>query len=158
MIGTFMGLAGFVLNYIKAARLRIWAKLFYGITCAIGYPVAAQLTGYSEFKYVGMLFFGYFSYRVWGEDKPSALLTSFWFYIQPFLFATVGATILFSQLNPHYLGFAVIIIICGLIPRIMVAYLATADPKFTKKERVFMASTWIPKATIQAAQCLVFLQ
>ena len=45
----------------------------------------------NEAKYIGALFFGYTSFRVWGDDKPAKEVAWFWFFIQPFLFGTVGA-------------------------------------------------------------------
>jgi len=35
----------------------------------------------NEAKYIGALFFGYTSFRVWGDDKPTKEITWFWFFI-----------------------------------------------------------------------------
>lgn len=39
----------------------------------------------------------------------------------------------------------------GLIIRWIATYLATLNQGFEKKERLFIAFGWIPKATVQAA-------
>jgi len=43
------------------------------------------------------------------------------------------------------------VIFIGLIFRWIATYFATAEKKYTTKERMFMAFSWMPKATVQAA-------
>lgn len=50
------------------------------------------------------------------------------------------------------LGFSFIVIFIGVGTRWLVAYLVCGiEGKFNRKERILMASAWIPKATVQAA-------
>jgi NhaP-type Na+/H+ or K+/H+ antiporter len=45
-------------------------------------------------------------------------------------------------------GKAVIIILVALIFRCAGVFLITVDKKFTYKERLFLAMSWVPKATV----------
>lgn len=74
----------------------MYSKLIYCITAAILCVVGEEYAGTSDTKYLGALAFGYVSYRVWGDEKPSKHLYWFWFIIQPCLFGTVGGSLLFS--------------------------------------------------------------
>lgn len=76
----------------------------------------------------------------------------FWQFCQPFLFGTVGASIKFDDMDGSLLGKAFLVIFAGVMTRWGVAYLVCGfEGKFTRKERILMASAWIPKATVQAA-------
>jgi hypothetical protein len=65
------------------------------------------------------------------------------------LFGTVGASIKFSDMDGSLLGQAFLVIFAGVGTRWLVCYLVCGlEGKFTKSERVLMASAWIPKATV----------
>lgn len=84
--------------------------------------------------------------------KPEHLLSAFWIFCQPFLFGTVGASIKFDDMDGSLLGKSFIVIFAGVATRWSMAYFVCGlEGKFTRGERVLMASAWIPKATVQAA-------
>ena len=86
------------------------------------------------------------------DRKPEGQLAMFWLFCQPFLFGTVGASIKFSDMDGGMLGEALVVILCGVGTRWLMAFLVCGlEGKFTINERVLMASAWIPKATVQAA-------
>ena len=72
-------------------------------------------------------------------------------FLQPALFGTVGAAVLFSKLEPGMLGYGIVVIIIGVSARWIATFLVAFEKKFNNKERAFMAFAWIPKATVQAA-------
>jgi len=76
-----MGLAGVVLNYVKNYDLRMWLKFLYCAAFAIACVVGATFSTFTEAKYIGALFFGYTSQRVWKTDKPTKLLATYWMFI-----------------------------------------------------------------------------
>ena len=79
-------------------------------------------------------------------------MAKFWLFCQPFLFGTVGASIKFSDMDGSLLGKSFLTIFVGVGTRWATAYLVCGfEGKFTRGERVLMASAWIPKATVQAA-------
>jgi len=60
----------------------------------------------------------------------------------------VGATLVLSKLKNFYLGYGAICILVGLTVRIFVVVLVTLVNEYTNKERIFMACSWVPKATV----------
>lgn len=54
----------------EAPRAKIWIKFLICISLAIGLPFACHYTRFDESKYIGIIFFGYFAYTVWGMEKP----------------------------------------------------------------------------------------
>ena len=66
----------------------------------------------------------------------------------PFLFGTVGASVLFKEIEGDVLFKALAIIFIGLLFRWIVSVIVTRDPKLTNKESLFLAFAWIPKATV----------
>lgn len=74
--------------------------LFVGIAM----PLFCDYVGWPETKFVAVIFFGYMCYRKWGENKPEHELAVFWMFCQPFLFGTVGAAVLFSNIEPSMVG------------------------------------------------------
>lgn len=64
----------------------------------------------------------------------------------------MGASIKFSDMDGSLLGKSLLVILAGVGTRWGVAYLVCGlEGKFTRGERILMASAWIPKATVQAA-------
>lgn len=72
-------------------------------------------------------------------------------FCQPFLFGTVGAAVQFKDIDVSSLGPGIGVIFIGLTCRWIGAFLAMMEPKYTVKEKAFVAFGWIPKATVQAA-------
>ena len=71
---------------------------------------------------------------------------------QPLLFGSIGATIFIPDIiSGGYIGKAIAIICIGVAVRTPMAALSTVGRDFELKERTFIALSWIPKATVQAA-------
>lgn len=133
-------------------RFKTWVKFVLMLSLAVSLPYLCHYTRFEESKYIGIIFFGYFSYCVWGEEKPDKELANFWILCQPFLFSSVGASILIDSINVDILQRAIIILCAGLFARWIGTFMVTGgDQGFTCKERAFFAFAWIPKATVQAA-------
>ena len=126
-------------------------KLIAVLIVAIATPIVAEVTTFKESKFVGIIFFGYMCFRMWGEDKPEEELGKIWMFCQPLLFGTVGAAVQFKDIDPTTLGPGILVIFIGLTCRWIGAFLAMMEPKYTVKEKAFVAFGWIPKATVQAA-------
>ena len=152
-VGIFMALLGVVFNKLPQTTLTMHLKMWYCIACAIGFVIAGEKSTFTNAKYIAGLSFGYTSYRVWGEVKPTKEIGWFWWLIQPIFFGSVGAALVFKQIRNSDIGYGFVCIICGLIIRLLVVSIISAFPrgKYTVKERAFMAFSWLPKATVQAA-------
>lgn len=111
-----------------------------------------------------MVTFGYACNLVWIEHDPTKipkndshgshfrlpidLLTYLWNFGTPFLFGTVGATVIKDDMKAGVIGWAFLIILIGLCTRVGVSILVTQTPKLTTKEALFLAFAWIPKTTV----------
>jgi hypothetical protein len=80
-IGIVFGLFSKVFNLITHPTARIWSKFLYCCVCAIAVVIGDTVSGWSNAKFVGTLFFGYTCQLMWKEDKPVKLLGSYWYYI-----------------------------------------------------------------------------
>lgn len=69
------------------------------------------------------------------------------------LFGLVGASVSLDEVadNAIVLAYGCIILSIGLIFRLPSAYLSCLRTNLTNKEKMFVAISWIPKATVQAA-------
>lgn len=97
VVGFIVGLAlGWVLKFVDKmpqGSCRMMVKLIATLIVAVATPIVAEVSTFKESKFVGIIFFGYACYRVWGEDKPEVELGKIWMFCQPFLFGTVGAAV-----------------------------------------------------------------
>ena len=71
----------------------MWAKAFYCTILGVGFVLAGDMSTFTNSKFIACLSFGYTCFRFWGADKPSKELGTIFWYIQPFLFGTVGAAL-----------------------------------------------------------------
>ena len=49
----------------------------------------------------------------------------------------------------HFTGRGMAVIVVGMIPRLAVVYLMVSRNNFSRKEKLFLVLSWIPKATVQ---------
>lgn len=96
IVGIIMGLTAWFFKFIHHWKSCIYLKAAYAMIIAIGFIIASELSTFKNGKYIACLTFGYVCFRFWGEDKPAKEIASAWFFIQPFLFGTIGAALLFS--------------------------------------------------------------
>lgn len=94
-VGLSLGFAFIVFQYIKDKKCRTVVKVIFLLIVAVGMPLAcnSKTLAIPEAKFVGIIFFGYGCFRVWGEDKPEGELATVWMFCQPVLFGTVGAAV-----------------------------------------------------------------
>jgi len=154
VVGLAVGLAvGYMMKcFVGCPSDRtIWPKFFLTLAMAIAVPVVCEMTGFIESKFICIIFFGYMCFRVWGDDKPEHELAVLWMFVQPLLFGSVGAAVLFEKLEPSLMLQSLACIVVGVTARWLATFLATCEKKYNNKERAFMAFAWIPKATVQAA-------
>ncbi|TKR94104.1 hypothetical protein L596_008435 [Steinernema carpocapsae] len=95
-----------------------------------------------------------------GETKTieeNALARMWNFCLQPLLFTLIGYQLDFSLLGRELLLSGSLVLTFGLSARIAVAYFAALGSGLNKKERLYVAFSWLPKATVQAALAPVVL-
>ena len=74
---------------------------------------------------------------------------------EPLLFGSIGFSLQFDLISNDILFKSIALVLLGVFCRMMVAYIVTHGSKFTRKERLFIAVAWLPKATVQAALCFI---
>jgi NhaP-type Na+/H+ or K+/H+ antiporter len=151
LLWTFMGIIVGVLLGLSLKCITIWpanAKAVVMVSISSITPIICSYYNVPQAKFVGIIFFGYGCFKVWGLDKPGTELAEIWKWIQPFLFGSIGATILFSKVNPEQIWLSVEVILICLVVRFIAAYLSTSCFPLKRKERAFMAFSWMPKATV----------
>merc|ERR1712135_152750 len=95
------------------------------------------------------------SVRCWGPDvskKVSSTFTEVWNHLaQPLLFGLVGTQVQVNQMKEKELLTALAILAVSLTWRLCVTFIAVSGAGLRKKERLFVAVGWLPKATVQAS-------
>ena len=57
-----------------------WPKFFLTLFFAILAPIASDLAGFPESKFIFIIFYGFMCFRYWKEDKPEHELAIFWLF------------------------------------------------------------------------------
>lgn len=116
---------------------------------------------------LGALFTGLVGSNLWekGIPKPVSAGPSFvyspqcerwmsliWRWVmEPILFVTVGSTLDFNTLSSGTIPKSVLIVLTGGVLRMIVTYFSMSGFGYSRKEKLFYAIAWTPKATVQAA-------
>jgi len=156
--GAFLGSLMICFNSKKMKQFseitQMRVKFLVMILMAIFMPILCVITEFQESKFILIITFGYFCNQVWGEDgRPKSQLAFLWTFCQPFVFATVGAAIKFSDIDWGSFRKNIIVVLAGLVIRWLATFasVSISDKKFLFKEKAFFGFAWIPKATVQAA-------
>ncbi|KAM7538941.1 hypothetical protein Aperf_G00000057574 [Anoplocephala perfoliata] len=80
-----------------------------------------------------------------------SFISTCWWFLQPLLFCLIGADIPVEKLKGPVMARGILSIIIALCFRFVASFLAVLPSKMNMKERLFVAISWIPKATVQAA-------
>ena len=84
--------------------------------------------------------------------RLSEKFSKIWVCAELFLFVLVGAAIDINYISKA--GFSAVILICSaLLVRMIGVFVCLIKTKLNKKERIFCAVAYLPKATVQAAIC-----
>jgi NhaP-type Na+/H+ or K+/H+ antiporter len=150
IIGLLLGLVGLLFNKYNHMKHTMFFKAFYAMTIIASLPMVANKVAFPNIKFIGALTFGYVLNRVWGKHKPAVELTHMWTLCAYFFFGTVGAQLNFRIITGSIIGKSFIISIVSLLARLIGVFLCAIHPRYTMKERLFMAFNWIPKAAVQA--------
>ena len=94
----------------------------------------------------------------WGDHNPvTKTFHRMWLILEPVIFALIGTEIQIHKINPETLGFSILVLVIALLIRMVGTYGAVSGGNLTRKEKIFMAFAWMPKATVQAALGPIFL-
>uniref|UniRef100_A0A8D8ZRS9 Mitochondrial sodium/hydrogen exchanger 9B2 n=1 Tax=Cacopsylla melanoneura TaxID=428564 RepID=A0A8D8ZRS9_9HEMI len=86
------------------------------------------------------------------DDNPVATAFEiFWMIFEPILFGLTGTQFKFSELDPQIVSIAAIIVVSGVMIRILITVLVAVGSSLNLKEKLFVAFSWMAKASVQAA-------
>ncbi|RWS31925.1 mitochondrial sodium/hydrogen exchanger 9B2-like protein [Leptotrombidium deliense] len=92
------------------------------------------------------------SWRHYNNQKTvEETLKVAWNLIEPFLFGLIGAEIQISILELKIVLLSLLTLSIGLVMRCLTVVLVCYGYDFNMKEKFFIALSWLPKATVQAA-------
>ncbi|XP_029160096.1 sodium/hydrogen exchanger 9B2 isoform X2 [Nylanderia fulva] len=134
--------------------LRVLMLLGGGLLAVFG-SEAIELGGAGPLAVVAAAFVSCYFWQQEGwevDDNPVATsFEIFWMIFEPILFGVTGAQIKISELEGKtvYLGLGCLL--SGIVIRIGATVLCGIGSKLNLKEKVFIALSWMAKATVQAA-------
>ncbi|XP_067004153.2 sodium/hydrogen exchanger 9B2 isoform X2 [Anabrus simplex] len=86
------------------------------------------------------------------EDNPVATAFEiFWMIFEPILFGITGTQIKINELEPHTVSIGLACLGAGVLIRILSTVGLAIGCKLNLKEKIFVAFSWMAKATVQAA-------
>ncbi len=156
VLGIVSGLVlGLILVwFFKKVHIRDTIKVI--IICAVCFGLVAVeelldgIVGYSGLLAtitIGIVITS--KYKVLAE-RLSNKYSKLWVLAEIILFVMVGATVNINYFVDN-LGFGLLLIVCGLAVRSIGVYVCLIKTNLTKKERLYTAIAYTPKATVQAA-------
>ncbi|XP_028347940.1 sodium/hydrogen exchanger 9B1 isoform X2 [Physeter macrocephalus] len=88
----------------------------------------------------------------WSKEKirVQKIIGTAWDIFQPLLFGLVGAEVSVTSLKSNAIGICVATLSLALLVRISFTFVLMSFAGFNFKEKIFIALSWMPKATVQA--------
>lgn len=161
VMGLSFGISwGLVAVYIphKSESWMIAGRVFMVGAGGLFAVFGSQLLGYSgagPLASIVMAFVACFGWKKQGwtpSHNPVEDVFSFiWQIFQPVLFGLIGTAIDFSTLGGQAIGYGIASLGVGLLIRLIVSFFVVCGSTLNLKERIFVAISWFPKATVQAA-------
>ncbi|XP_028408354.1 sodium/hydrogen exchanger 9B2-like [Dendronephthya gigantea] len=103
---------------------------------------------------LGCLVLSFVAGQGWSDSDKKQIgeaMSVVWDLFMPLLFALIGAEVNVEYMESRLIGRGIAILVIGMIPRLLMVYLVVSRNNFTRKEKLFLTLSWIPKATVQAA-------
>lgn len=118
----------------------------------------SEVIGYEGAGPLAVVFSAFVSNLFWCqqgweiEDNPvSTAFEIFWMIFEPILFGITGSTVKISALDPDIVSVGLACLGAGIILRILCTSGIAFGDKLNLKEKIFVALSWMSKATVQAA-------
>eukprot|EP00106_Octopus_bimaculoides_P006078 XP_014773520.1 PREDICTED: sodium/hydrogen exchanger 9B1-like [Octopus bimaculoides] len=125
-----------------------------GLAGVLGSP-RLEMPGTGPLLCLTVAFVAAFGWRKKRELQVLELISNstavLWLIFQPLLFGLIGAEVDVEKLNAKTIGYGIATLGIGLVFRMLVAFFAVYGTDLLKKEKLFVALAWLPKATVQAA-------
>ncbi|XP_054711692.1 sodium/hydrogen exchanger 9B1-like [Uloborus diversus] len=155
----FGGIFGALLRYIPDENIPKNSLVYYRTILlflgGMAFSFVSKRAGISGAGALSCVSLAFVAALKWRKDpeqyKTICWITGIlWQLIEPFLFGLIGAEITLESLQ-NDLGYAVLTLILGLLVRAIATILALMRSQLSFKEKLFVSSSWLAKATVQAA-------
>eukprot|EP00116_Pleurobrachia_bachei_P002669 sb/3462931/ len=130
--------------------LRLYLLLLLGLSAVFGMDMAG-MGGSGPLSVIIMSLTAVKGWGDGGDATVSEMVDWLWWVGEPLLFGLVGRDIDLALITWGFLWRALLVISLSLVFRLAAALLSVTFTTLTLRERVFVAFSWIPKATVQAA-------
>ncbi|RLU22459.1 hypothetical protein DMN91_004737 [Ooceraea biroi] len=161
LLGLIVGIIlGFALAFFphRNHKYVTWYRIG-GLTLAsLMSTTAASRLAITGGGYLATIILSFIALRGWRILESSFDTTPFqkafyflWHFVQPILGGVIGADIDFRDWPKSRFGLYLICVLMGVSMRSGTAFLTTYKMPFSWKERLFVAISWLPKGTLQAA-------
>jgi NhaP-type Na+/H+ or K+/H+ antiporter len=156
LLGCLLGFG--LLYFFKKYRVRDTKKVIIFMVIAILFHDLSELPNIKNMipiaSLLGIMAMGFILLEKHGElaNRLSKKFNKVWVFAEIILFVLIGAKVdLDKALNSDILYSGLLIIFIALIARTAGVLLALLGSKLNKRERLFCAFAYLPKATVQAA-------
>jgi solute carrier family 9B (sodium/hydrogen exchanger), member 1/2 len=96
-VGIICGLAAWLFKFINCKHV-IYLKAVYMTSMAVTFIIVSEFSTFTDAKFIACMSFGYACSLFWGTSKPMKELGLVWFFVQPALFGTVGASLVVKNI------------------------------------------------------------
>nr|XP_051675497.1 sodium/hydrogen exchanger 9B1 isoform X3 [Oryctolagus cuniculus] len=150
LVGTILGLFVHFFPSKDQSKLPL-KRAFLILSMCVSAVLGSQRTGLHATGGLCTLVMSFIAGTTWSEEKirVQSFVTAAWNVFQPLLFGLVGSEISVSALEPNTIGVCVATLSLALCVRILTTFLLVCFAGFNFKEKIFIALSWIPKATVQ---------
>jgi NhaP-type Na+/H+ or K+/H+ antiporter len=131
-----------------------WLLLFCGGLISI---FGSKVIEYEGAGGVATVVGAYIANKKWRElgweehNDTEKNIKKMWIVLSPVIFGLVGTEVQIDKLNGTTVGLGFAVLVITVVIRTITAFFSMWSTKFTWKEMLFLALSWVPKATVQAA-------
>lgn len=134
--------------------MRVLMLLGGGLLAVFG-SEAIELGGAGPLAVVAAAFISCYFWQKQGwevDDNPVATAFEiFWMIFEPILFGVTGAQIKIDELEGKTVYLGISCLLAGIVIRVVATILVGVGSNLNLKEKIFIALSWMAKATVQAA-------
>ncbi|XP_055484150.1 sodium/hydrogen exchanger 9B1 [Psammomys obesus] len=151
LVGVVMGI--FVQYFPSGDQEKLTQRrAFLVLSMCISAVLGCQHIGLHGAGGLVTLVLSFMAAKKWAKEKVGIqkIVASTWNVFQPLLFGLVGTEVSVESLESKAIGTCIATLGLALSVRILATFTLMSYANFRFKEKVFIALSWIPKATVQA--------
>ncbi|XP_036045390.1 sodium/hydrogen exchanger 9B1 isoform X1 [Onychomys torridus] len=151
LVGIVMGI--FIQHFPSGDQERLTQRrAFLVLSICISAVLGCQHLGLHGSGGLVTLVLSFMAAKKWAKEKVGiqTIVANMWNVFQPLLFGLVGTEVSVEALESKTIGMCIATLGFALSARIIATFTLMSFAEFRFKEKVFIALSWIPKATVQA--------